>query len=462
MFSASRRPKSENHETAIKTAPAAPSDGEVAAAIEILIRGDEAAPRNLGPEARRAIERLLAAHAQKETQSAYLMADFCGEVSGTGTNVGWITYDIQQVADNSSAISGAVAEFAESIGQISDTSRTSAADAARVRDGVQESIVEMRQTGEAMRQIAAQVGSIAQRCGELEHAVRQIAEMAGTIETISRQTNLLALNATIEAARAGEAGRGFAVVAGEVKKLSGDSAKATDEIRNRLTTLSQGMDAIRKVTADSVAAVAHGDEKARSAEQKAEGLGADVAAIADRMHQLADHIMRQELASSEISKSVSTISEKAKKLRQEITSSLSRLVKAEEAALEALRDVRSSGQPAGELIAARGEAASWKRRAASTLVGMIPAAPENETCSGRRLAAWMASVTDPAITSHQAFADLRQADETAHAGIRLMMREIEKRDYGAATQHYMQAEGSIDKIVEAAKALYRALPQTAA
>jgi hypothetical protein len=457
MFSASRRTQPSSQTAQESDAAKTPSDREVASAIEVLVRGGESIPAHLGPEVRRAVLDLVRAHAKKETAAAARLAQFSSEVSGTGANIGWITYDVQQIADNSTAIGGAVSELAESIGQISETSQSSAADAARVRDGVQGNISEMRQTGEAMRQIATQVGSIAQRCGELDAAVRQIAEMAGTIETISRQTNLLALNATIEAARAGAAGRGFAVVADEVKKLSGDSAKATDDIRARLTTLSSGMDAIRKVTADSVAAVARGEEKARLAETQAESLGHDISSIAERMHQLADHIMRQEASSGEISSSVSTISEKAKKLRQEITTSLGRLVKAEEAAIEALNDVRSSGQPAAEMIALHGEAAAWKRRCAATLVGLAQPSPETKSCAGRRLAAWAAGVSDPAIVNNPAFSELKSADEAAHTGIAKMMREIEQRDYGTATQSYLAAEGNIDKMIAAAQRLYASL-----
>ena len=76
----------------------------------------------------------------------------------------------------------------------------------------------------------------------------EIGKVIKVITSIAQQTNLLALNATIEAARAGEAGKGFAVVANEVKELAKETAKATEEI-------GQKIDAIQTDTKGAVQAI---------------------------------------------------------------------------------------------------------------------------------------------------------------------------------------------------------------
>ena len=121
-----------------------------------------------------------------------------------------------EASTNVGEIASAAEELAHSVGEVD-------------RQVAQSSTI----TGKAVSEVALSNDAIQ----ELNEASHRIGDVIKLITDIAGQTNLLALNATIEAARAGEAGRGFGVVASEVKALSSQTAKATDDIGAQIAAM---------------------------------------------------------------------------------------------------------------------------------------------------------------------------------------------------------------------------------
>jgi methyl-accepting chemotaxis protein len=136
------------------------------------------------------------------------------------------------------------------------------------------------------------------RIGKLSRAAQQIGDVVKLITAIAEQTNLLALNATIEAARAGDAGRGFAIVAAEVKSLSSQTAKATDEISSHIS----GM---QDATQESVAAIKE--------------IGSTIGQISTIASAIATAVSQQSSATQEIAQSVQNVAQGTQEVSTNIT-----------------------------------------------------------------------------------------------------------------------------------------------
>lgn len=152
---------------------------------------------------------------------------------------------LTKTSDMTIEMSGSAQVAAESM---SENVQSVAVATEEITSSVQEIGRQVQESNNIAVQAVSQAEKTDQSIVRLSQSAARIDDVVKLITSVADQTNLLALNATIEAARAGEAGRGFAVVASEVKALSGQTAKATEDIRTQIADM-------QAATSDTVAMI---------------------------------------------------------------------------------------------------------------------------------------------------------------------------------------------------------------
>ncbi len=388
---------------------------QLQSALTALQTGQQPDLTNLPDDIANPILQLATALRSKDEKDLARTVGFSVQASNSMAAVAKITGQVREIDSNSNEMAAAIEQLNASIGQISQTAQTASEEMQTAKGLMSQGLENVRDANQAAQTTSNAMSSMENQTRAVASAVEQITEFVGTVDAIAQQTNLLALNATIEAARAGDAGKGFAVVAAEVKSLSTDTQKATEDINTRIKTLQEDVQQLLQSFDAASTSVTNTQELTQTIETNTTEIDGIVSTTSERMSAIADVLSEQTKATKELAHGVDKIAKGS--------------TQAAAHANDVIETVRSSEQMIDEQFAsldeldikdyvlnrAKSDHFLWKKKLSEMLVGLNNLKEEelvdHHSC---RLGKWSDSVSDETILNHPAYQSLETPHKQVH------------------------------------------------
>ncbi len=424
-------------------------DEALIAWIEALVKGNYDAAGHAGDDRlSRAVASLSAKLAELASKSLDNIVDLNIQSNETAISTARMLTACRDVDHRTQALAAASEEMVASIGQIRATADDAVARAAQMKTSAEQGLSTVGSASRAMERVETTANDASDKIMALNAASEEIGTIVGSIDAIAKQTNLLALNATLEAARAGEAGRGFSVVASEVKTLSQQTSKATEDIRNRIQRLRSEVELIVVAMSDCRSAASESRGVVSHLGDAMSAVGEHIATVTSDMGEIANILNQQSDASREIAEGNSAIADKVRHSVEQVKGISSQLDIAQGIAGRQLQDLAglSFGNKVPRL--AKADHVLWKKRLADMAVGHTTLkADELSDHHSCRLGKWYYGDGSLAMRGHRAFGALEKPHALVHEHGKRAARLFEQGDLAGALQEITLVEAASTEVL---------------
>ena len=229
----------------------------------------------------------------------------------TSTTCEYNARTLMEQQEEIGVIAAAVEELSSTVKEVASNTQLTA-DSAKEADGqAQKGLKVVQISYHSIEVLSKEIDSLAQQINNLHKSSGDITKVVDVIKSVAEQTNLLALNAAIEAARAGEQGRGFAVVADEVRTLAQRTQESTSEIESFISSLQTDVNAAHQVIEVSQEKASEAVGNSKNVEHTLEEITESIGYIFSMTEQIATAIEEQSVVTQDVAQSIVNIEQKS-------------------------------------------------------------------------------------------------------------------------------------------------------